>query len=113
MFPRSLYLLTIMAESDGVGLNKLQFTTKIPISLGLTPVVAKRSSRAPNITSSASFLAAAIDGRGGIECIAIGTTVSSPNPERSRIFLWNSREDSSKSPVNLECSMKSLNLTRR
>ncbi|OMO54693.1 hypothetical protein CCACVL1_27633, partial [Corchorus capsularis] len=40
------------AEREGVGLNKLLFTTRIPISLGFTPVFAKSSSTAPKITVS-------------------------------------------------------------
>ncbi|KAL3814129.1 hypothetical protein ACJIZ3_015397 [Penstemon smallii] len=50
MFPRSLYLFTIMAEREGVGLKRLQFTTRIPISFGLIPVALKRLSNAPNMT---------------------------------------------------------------
>ncbi|KAJ0607974.1 hypothetical protein HanPSC8_Chr03g0106421 [Helianthus annuus] len=87
IFPRSLYLLTIMELNDGVGLNRLQFTTKIPISFGLTLVDLNRLSRAPNITSSASFLAAAIEGTGGMLCRASGRYVSSPRPDLSKIFL--------------------------
>ena len=34
--PRSLYLLTIMEEREGVGLKRLQLTTRMPMSLGLT-----------------------------------------------------------------------------
>ncbi|XP_052733548.1 uncharacterized protein LOC108339067 [Vigna angularis] len=41
-----------MAEREGVGL-----TTRIPMSLGLTRVLAKRLSRAPNMTCSTSSLA--------------------------------------------------------
>ncbi|KAK6912644.1 Histone H2A/H2B/H3 [Dillenia turbinata] len=52
-------------DKDGVGLNKLQFTIKIPMSLGFTEVLTKSSSRAPNMTASASFLASAIDGFAG------------------------------------------------
>ncbi|RYQ99203.1 hypothetical protein Ahy_B07g087097 [Arachis hypogaea] len=66
MLPLSLYLFTIIAESEGVGLNKLQFTTRTPISLGLIFVLAKRLSKAPNITFSDSSLAAAMEGVGGI-----------------------------------------------
>ncbi|KAF4394125.1 hypothetical protein F8388_017938 [Cannabis sativa] len=46
-----------MAERDGVGLNKLQLTTNIPISLRLTFVLANNSSIAPNTTISTSSLA--------------------------------------------------------
>ncbi|RYQ87676.1 hypothetical protein Ahy_B09g095203 [Arachis hypogaea] len=66
MLPLRLYLFTIIAESEGVGLNKLQFTTRTPISLGLIFVLAERLSKAPNITFSASSLAAAMEGVGGI-----------------------------------------------
>lgn len=50
IFPRSLYLFIIIAESEGVGLNRLQFTTKIPMSFGFTLVEANKLSSAPNIT---------------------------------------------------------------
>ncbi|KAI5388505.1 hypothetical protein KIW84_074262 [Lathyrus oleraceus] len=86
IFPLSLYLLTIIAESEGVGLNKLQLTTSIPISLGLIFVLAKRLSRAPYITCSDSSLAETMLGVGGTLCIASGRYVSSPRPERSRIL---------------------------
>ena len=38
MLERILNLLMIIAESDGVGLNRLQFTTSTPICLALMPV---------------------------------------------------------------------------
>ena len=38
MLERILNLLMIMAESEGVGLNRLQFTTSTPICLALMPV---------------------------------------------------------------------------
>ncbi|GFY89700.1 3-ketoacyl-CoA synthase 17 [Actinidia rufa] len=102
-----------MAEREGVGLNKLQFTISIPMSFGLILVETKRLSRAVNITVSASSRAAAMEGRGGRQCIASGTEVSSPRPDRSRIFRWNSSDDSSKSPVSFECSMKRRNVAFR
>nr|KYP33091.1 hypothetical protein KK1_046095 [Cajanus cajan] len=68
MFPLSL----IIAESDGVGQKRLQFTIRIPMSLGFTVVLANSSSIAPNITSSASFLASAIEGLGGLLRTASG-----------------------------------------
>nr|CAD1823867.1 unnamed protein product [Ananas comosus var. bracteatus] len=102
--PRSRYRFTIMAESDGVGLKRLQFTTSTPTSLGLIPVARNRLSSAPNITCSASARAFAIDGRGGTQCIAAGTYVSSPSPLRSRILPWNSSAASLK-PQSAECSM--------
>ncbi|KAH9319124.1 hypothetical protein KI387_020893, partial [Taxus chinensis] len=46
---------------DGVGLNKLQFTTRIPISLGLTLLFSNSSSKAPNITISSSAWASFMD----------------------------------------------------
>ncbi|EYU45169.1 hypothetical protein MIMGU_mgv1a015965mg [Erythranthe guttata] len=73
IFPLNLYLLTIMAESEGVGLNKLQLTTRMPICFGLTFVLRNKLSSAPNITCSASSRAACIDGRGGMKCMASGT----------------------------------------
>ncbi|OAY63314.1 hypothetical protein ACMD2_17107 [Ananas comosus] len=93
-----------MADSDGVGLKRLQFTTSTPTSLGLIPVARNRLSSAPNITCSASARAFAIDGRGGTQCIAAGTYVSSPSPLRSRILPWNSSAASLK-PQSAECSM--------
>lgn len=61
--------MTIIEAREGVGLNKLQFTTTILMSFGLTLVLEKRSSSAPNITYSTSFLAAAMEGVGGMLCI--------------------------------------------
>ncbi|KAF7817334.1 hypothetical protein G2W53_031303 [Senna tora] len=44
----------IIAESDGVGLKMLQFTTRTPTSLGRTLVFSNSWSSAPNITMDAS-----------------------------------------------------------
>ncbi|KAH7864506.1 hypothetical protein Vadar_030271 [Vaccinium darrowii] len=69
------------------------------VDLLLTPSVFSVSTGHParqNMTVSASSLAAAIDGCGGRQCIAAGTQVSSPSPDRSSIFPWNSSDDSSK-----------------
>ncbi|KAL4377909.1 hypothetical protein GQ457_02G001410 [Hibiscus cannabinus] len=49
-----------MAESDGVGLNKLQFTIRMPMSFGLTPIFMKSWSAAPNTTASASAQASSM-----------------------------------------------------
>ncbi|CAA6671253.1 unnamed protein product [Spirodela intermedia] len=108
MLPLSLYRFTIMEERDGVGLNKLQLTTRMPMSFGRTEVLQKRISSVPNMTCSASSRAVAMEGWGGRQCMASGKYVSSPSPERSRILRWNSRDDSSKAPLNLECFMNLL-----
>ena len=62
----NLYLLITIADKDGVGENRLQFTIKISISLGLRPVFFINESMAANITVSASALASSIVGVGGI-----------------------------------------------
>ncbi|KVH88529.1 hypothetical protein Ccrd_026623 [Cynara cardunculus var. scolymus] len=46
----------IIADSDGVGLKMLQFTTSTPTSFGRIRVFLKSSSSAPNITIEASAL---------------------------------------------------------
>ena len=63
---RSLYLLITIADSDGVGENKLQFTIKISMSFGFSSVFWNRASMAEKITSSASPLAASMVGLGGM-----------------------------------------------
>lgn len=78
-----------MEERDGLGLNKLQFTMKIPISLGSTPVFLNSELRAPNITNSASCLASYIDGVGGEVSMQRGAYVSSPKPDRFSILVMN------------------------
>ncbi|KAK8565649.1 hypothetical protein V6N12_059204 [Hibiscus sabdariffa] len=42
-----------MAEKDGAGLNKLQFTMRMPTSFDLTPIFSKSESSAPNMTALA------------------------------------------------------------
>uniref|UniRef100_A0A2P2QQP1 3-ketoacyl-CoA synthase 1 n=1 Tax=Rhizophora mucronata TaxID=61149 RepID=A0A2P2QQP1_RHIMU len=76
-----------MEESDGVGLNKLQFTIRMPMSLGLTPVLAKSASSAPNMTDSASARASFMLKFGGLDVIPLGRYVSSPRPDRLEIRL--------------------------
>lgn len=78
-----------MDERDGLGLNKLQFTMKIPTSLGSTPVFLNSELRAPKMTSSASCLASNIDGVGGEVNMQRGAYVSSPKPERFSILVMN------------------------
>ncbi|WVZ19540.1 hypothetical protein V8G54_006862 [Vigna mungo] len=95
----------IIAESEGVGQKRLQFTIRIPMSLGFTKVLEKSSSIAPNMTSSASFLASCIEGLGGSLRTASGKYVLSPRPALSRIFRWNSRFSSVKKPLLLDWSM--------
>jgi hypothetical protein len=102
-----------MADSDGVGLNRLQFTTRIAMSLGLTPVLAKSWSRAPNMTVSASLRALAMDGLGGMLSTASGRYMSSPSPERSTIRRWSPTLSSVKVPSFLVQSMKRMRLHRR
>lgn len=62
----SLYLFIIMAEREGVGEKRLQFTIRMSMSLGLSPVFFKRESMEEKMTSSASVLAASMVGFGGM-----------------------------------------------
>lgn len=78
VLPLNLYLLTIMEDKEQVGLNKIQFTTRMPMSFGLILVLENRLSKASYITCFASSLAMAMDGRGVKQCIASCTYVSSP-----------------------------------
>lgn len=78
-----------MDERDGLGLNKLQFTMKIPTSLGSIPVFLNSELRAPKITNSDSCLASYIDGVGGEVNMQRGEYVSSPKPERFSILVMN------------------------
>lgn len=50
MLLRKLYLLTTMAESDGVGEKRLQFTMSMSMSLGFREVFFRSVSMAENIT---------------------------------------------------------------
>lgn len=76
-----LYLFTTIAESDGVGENRLQFTINMSMSLGFVPVLSNKESIKEKITSSASPLADSMVGVGGMKCIAGGKHVSSPRPD--------------------------------
>ncbi|KAF7827819.1 hypothetical protein G2W53_018983 [Senna tora] len=58
----SLYLFITIAERDGVGEKRLQFTIKISMSLGFNPVFSRRESIAEKMTSSASPLEASMVG---------------------------------------------------
>ncbi|RXH92939.1 hypothetical protein DVH24_011963 [Malus domestica] len=80
--------LTIMDDSDGVGLNRLQFTMRMSIWFGLIPVFLKSESRAPNMTDSASDRACSMDSCGGLEVIPRGKYVSSPRPDRFEMRVW-------------------------
>jgi len=62
----SLYLLITMADKDGVGEKRLQFTMRMSMSFGFRPVFSNKESMAENITSSASPLAASMVGLGGM-----------------------------------------------
>jgi hypothetical protein len=66
MLLRSLYLLMIMAEREGVGEKRLQLTTRMSMSFGLSPVRRTRSSMALKMTSCASARAASMLGLGGM-----------------------------------------------
>ncbi|CAA7399177.1 unnamed protein product [Spirodela intermedia] len=79
-------LLITMAESDGVGLNRLQLTITIPMSDALTPVLINSSSTELKTASIASFLASAMQ-----------------DPDRSSIFTWKARDSSVKVPGSLIC----------
>jgi hypothetical protein len=78
-----------MSESDSVGLNEEEAAVDDQdahcTSLARTPVLANSSSRAPNMTVSASLRALVMDGLGGTLSTASGRYVSSPRPERSTI----------------------------
>ena len=80
----------IMAESDGVGLKSEQLTTTTPIWRGCTPVLASTSLIDEKQTCSNSQRASDIEIAGGDSLSPGGRYVSSPSPERSRIFPWNS-----------------------
>lgn len=54
------------AAREGVGLKREQLTTSTPICDGLRPVFFRASATAPNMTISASPLAFAIVGFGGL-----------------------------------------------
>ncbi|PKI73032.1 hypothetical protein CRG98_006583 [Punica granatum] len=62
----SLYLLTTIADKEGVGEKRLQLTMRMSMSLAFKPVCLKSESRAEEITISASRLAASKVGVGGI-----------------------------------------------
>ena len=61
MFVRILNRLTIIADSEGVGLNSEQLTTRMSTFCGLVLVFRSASSTQLNNTSRASSLAASID----------------------------------------------------
>nr|ACR36900.1 unknown [Zea mays] len=109
---RSLYLLTTMADSEGVGEKRLQLTTRMSTSLGLVPVRRRRSSMAEKTTSCASAREASMLGLGGMKWLAGGRHVSSPSPDRSRIRVWN-RTLLSSSLMRRVCSMKVAKGTRQ
>ncbi|TVU31170.1 hypothetical protein EJB05_22845, partial [Eragrostis curvula] len=91
---------TTMDASDGVGLKRLQLTTRTPTSRrGSTPVAANSASRHPNMTASASARASAIDSRGGRAWMPGGRYVRSPSPERRVILVWKSSASALKNPV--------------
>uniref|UniRef100_A0A7C9AQ58 Uncharacterized protein n=1 Tax=Opuntia streptacantha TaxID=393608 RepID=A0A7C9AQ58_OPUST len=96
----------IIADSDGVGLNILQFTTRMPTSLGRIRVFSNNSSRAPKITKDASSRPSFMVDVFSFDMMDRGTYVSSPIPDESRILLWNSRLSSSNLP---DCRASSMN----
>ncbi|KAL4290555.1 hypothetical protein GQ457_14G018410 [Hibiscus cannabinus] len=97
----------MVAAREGEGLNKLLFTTRIPISPGFTPVFPKTSSIAPNITASVSFLASFIVLIIGICIKAVEPYVLSPKPDLSNIFFRNPKLSGVKNSLSLHNCRKS------
>nr|CAB3491777.1 unnamed protein product [Digitaria exilis] len=90
-------------ECDGVGLKRLQFTTRTPMSPVETPVLASRASMAPNMTDSASARASAM-----LRSFVIGGEVSMARgePDRWRTFCWNARLSAVNTPAAADWRMK-------
>nr|CAB3447836.1 unnamed protein product [Digitaria exilis] len=103
---RSLYRFMIMSVKDGVGAKRLQFTTRMSMSCGDMLVLARRSSMAEKMTSSASAREDSRSRDGGMH-------VSSPSPERSRSRVMNRTLRSSKPGHTRECSRNVANGTRQ
>ncbi|KAG0513766.1 hypothetical protein BDA96_10G130900 [Sorghum bicolor] len=66
MSGRIPYLWMIMSVNDGMGANRLQFTTRMSMAAGLMPVLARRSSMAEKMTSSTSAREASMFRYGGM-----------------------------------------------
>ncbi|CBI19703.3 unnamed protein product, partial [Vitis vinifera] len=75
ILPLNLYLFTIMAEREGVGLNKLQFTTRMPMSLGLIQSL-PRGQSAPRSCAGTRASTRTFDGRDNLERLGVRVPTS-------------------------------------
>ncbi|KAL8158960.1 hypothetical protein V2J09_000497 [Rumex salicifolius] len=103
--------LMIIADSEGVGLKMLQFTTSTPTSFARIFVFSNSSSSAPKITIAASSRPTFIVEMLSFEAIDLGMYVSSPIPDASSILFLNFRLSSSNLPDSLAISINCSLLT--
>ncbi|MCO5569201.1 hypothetical protein L7F22_022911 [Adiantum nelumboides] len=87
----------IIAGREGVGLNKLQLTTRILTSFGPTFVFSKNSSRTLSISNSTSALMYFMLIKGDFASIK----VSSPRPDLTKVLFTCSKLCSSNLPISL------------
>lgn len=78
----------IIEAREGVGLNRLQLTTRISMSFGWSLFLFRSPSIVLNITAAASSLEDFIDDSNGGDITAGGRYVSWPNPDLAMIFSW-------------------------
>ena len=96
---RSLKRFIIIADKDGVGLNRLLLTTSPSICSGRTPVRVSSSCTAAKHVTSNSRRACAMSKKKGWPMSHGGHVVSSPRPLRYTMRSWNSMSSLEKSCV--------------